>query len=142
MIGPVREGNVDIVKVLLEAGEDPDRSGEHGQTALFLAMKQGQDEMKDLLLEYGADVEIVTFLTKLDDAEEEARLAAEEKRKEEEEKAKNGPKTFRARKMTAELEEVSSRRTHLMTNKYCFRFLTRFRRLLVLMRPGTELVTR
>ena len=128
MIGPVRNGNVDIVKVLLEAGEDPDRPGEHGQTALFLAMNQGQDEMKDLLLEYGADVEIVTFLTKLDDAEEEARLAAEEKRKEEEEKAKNGPKTFRARKMTAELEEVSSRRTHLMTNKYCFRFLTRFRR--------------
>jgi ankyrin repeat protein len=53
----VRNGNVEMVRILLDAGADPDLPG-HGFTPLGLAAFSGQTQVAHLLLRAGADVNV------------------------------------------------------------------------------------
>ncbi|KAF6811199.1 hypothetical protein CSOJ01_05878 [Colletotrichum sojae] len=52
-----REGHVDVVKHLLEAGANIEQSNVFGSTPLFIASDWGKDAIVRLLLQKGADVE-------------------------------------------------------------------------------------
>lgn len=52
----VRWQSVDAVKALLEKGADPDQIFFSGETALHLAVEQGNYTVAELLLAFGADV--------------------------------------------------------------------------------------
>jgi len=54
----VRWQSVSLVKELLERGADPDQIFFSGETALHFAVEQGNYELAQLLLGYGADVNI------------------------------------------------------------------------------------
>jgi ankyrin repeat protein len=54
----VRWQSAGAVKALLESGADPDQIFFNGESALHLATEQGNHEMAELLLAYGADVNI------------------------------------------------------------------------------------
>jgi ankyrin repeat protein len=54
----VRWQSTGAVKALLESGADPDQIFFNGESALHLAVEQGNYEMMELLLAYGADVNI------------------------------------------------------------------------------------
>ena len=120
--GAVEIGNEELVRILLEAGEDPNRPDQHGQTPLYKAM-QGEDNenIKEILLEAGADIRFAKFCDQHKEKEEEKRVeeervneekekeAAEEKRilkEKEEQRKKTEPRTITARSMTPELKEV------------------------------------
>jgi ankyrin repeat protein len=44
----------DIIRLLLEAGADPNIQSSTGTSALYWAVARGDDEIRDLLLAYGA----------------------------------------------------------------------------------------
>ena len=50
------------IKTLLDAGADPNAAGgsEQGCTALHLAIKRGQSDVLELMLDYAADVAVTT----------------------------------------------------------------------------------
>lgn len=50
--------STDAVKALLVSGADPDQIFFNGETALHLAVEQGSYDLTELLLAYGADVNI------------------------------------------------------------------------------------
>ena len=50
-------GNVEMARLLVEAGADKDLPGQFGYTALMLAAETGHEEMARLLLEAGADID-------------------------------------------------------------------------------------
>ena len=52
-----RNGNVDAVQVLLEAGADVQAKGRRGLTALMTASYPGHSDIVQFLLEAGADVQ-------------------------------------------------------------------------------------
>ena len=119
---PCNKGDEDIVRVLLEAGEDPNRPFFDGQTPLFIARKEGRKDIEKLLLDFGADLDTAQMLEKETVKEEEKKkqIELEEKEKKEEEekenqrrkeeeerKRKTEPRTIKTRSMTAELREVS-----------------------------------
>jgi len=54
----VWHNNTRTVEYLLNQGADPDAKNGFGDTALHLAIKQGNDEIIGLLLEYGASINI------------------------------------------------------------------------------------
>ena len=54
------DGYVDIVKVLLDAGAEPDSCGDHGVTPLHTAAMQRHIEVVQLLLNRGADVNLAS----------------------------------------------------------------------------------
>ena len=49
-------GNLAILKMLLDAGADPDGATSYGDTPLIIALMNNQIEVVDILLEYKADV--------------------------------------------------------------------------------------
>ena len=51
----VKEGHLEVVRLLLEAGADKDAANTDGSTALFFAAQNGHLEVVRLLLEAGAD---------------------------------------------------------------------------------------
>ena len=51
-------GNVEMARLLVEAGADKDLPGQFGYTALMLAAETGHEEMARLLLEAGADIDL------------------------------------------------------------------------------------
>ena len=134
---PAEDGDEELVKILLEAGEDPNRPGADGETPLYKAIKEGHKKIKKILLNAGADLRFAKFY-EVDEKrkkkkqkdleekerqekkeEEEARKKREEeerkKREEEERKKKEEaerrrktePRTIIARSMTPELKEVN-----------------------------------
>lgn len=54
----VRWQSEDTVKLLLESGADPDQLFFNGESALHLAVEHGNQKLVELLLAYGADVNI------------------------------------------------------------------------------------
>jgi len=118
---PCDDGNEDIVRVLLEAGEDPNRPFFNGQTPLFIARKEGNKGIEKLLLDFGADLATAQMLEKetVKEDEKKKQIKVEEKEKKEEEenenqrrkeeeekKRKTEPRTIKTRSMTAELREI------------------------------------
>lgn len=57
LVSAVRHGNVEMVRILLDAGADPDLPG-RGFTPLVLAAFSGQTQIAHLLLRAGADVDV------------------------------------------------------------------------------------
>ena len=55
LIGAVRYSNIEIVKLLLENGADPNIKNNDGYTALAAATFYNNPEIVKILLEYGAD---------------------------------------------------------------------------------------
>src|SRR5690606_26408862 len=55
----VQIANVELVRLLLEAGADPEIANADGQTPLMLAARDGVAEIAELLLEHGASVDPV-----------------------------------------------------------------------------------
>ena len=51
-----KQGNVEVVKLLIEKGAEVNRTDEFGRTALMLASKEGRVEVMRLLIENGAEV--------------------------------------------------------------------------------------
>ena len=49
-------GDVDVARVLLEGGADPDAAGSDERTALIQALVRGREDVARLLIESGADV--------------------------------------------------------------------------------------
>ena len=60
--GASKLGNIDIVKLLLEAGIDPSVRNEYEETALNIAANKEQAEVMKLLLEAGAIIDSKDFL--------------------------------------------------------------------------------
>jgi len=56
LIDPVKEGRLEAVQEMLEAGADVDTRDEHGSTALMWAAVYGHLEIAEVLLDKGADV--------------------------------------------------------------------------------------
>lgn len=54
-----RDGNVTMLKIILDAGADINARDKNGTTPAMLAASQGHLEVLDLLLEYGADMDAV-----------------------------------------------------------------------------------
>lgn len=54
----VKEGNPEIVDIILNSGVDTDIQNKNGDTALIIAAKSGREEIVALLLAYGADTTI------------------------------------------------------------------------------------
>ena len=120
--GAVEIRNEELVRILLEAGEDPNRPDKHGETPLYKAMKGGEnEEIKKILLGTGADSRFAKFCEDHKEKEEEKKIEEERVRKEEEKRAeeeekilkekeeqrkKTEPRTITARSMTPELKEV------------------------------------
>ncbi|XP_074651511.1 ankyrin repeat domain-containing protein 46-like [Tubulanus polymorphus] len=52
------EGDVDLLKQLLESGKKPDEFDKRGRTPLHVVTIRGRVDMMELLLLYGADVEV------------------------------------------------------------------------------------
>ena len=128
--GAVEVRNEELVRILLEAGEDPNRPDRHGETALYKAMKlEDDDNIKEILLNAGADLRLAKFCDQHKEKEEEKRVdeermrkeeeerkaeeervqkkKEEERKKKEEERKKTEPRTITARSMTPELKEVN-----------------------------------
>ena len=53
-----KQGDLEIVRLLLEAGADINSKDGHGQTALMNAAHAGQVELVRLLIEKGADLDV------------------------------------------------------------------------------------
>ena len=116
LAGPCREGNLEMVSVLLQAGEDPNTPQFDGATPLYLARQAGHQAIAHLLVEAGADTKIVDALGEIEqdslrqkqrEEEEALERELEEKRKAEEEtRRRTEPRTIRATSMTPELKEV------------------------------------
>jgi len=53
----VKEGQEDVVKLLLECGANVDAQVEDGKTVLQLAIEKGNEKVVNLLLEYGANID-------------------------------------------------------------------------------------
>jgi tetratricopeptide (TPR) repeat protein len=53
------QGKIEIVRLLLDQGADPNARGESGRTPLHRAAESGQPEIARLLIEHGADVAAV-----------------------------------------------------------------------------------
>ena len=120
--GAVEIGNEELVRILLEAGEDPNRPDQDGETPLYKAMRgDGNKHIKEILLDAGADRRFAKFCDQHKEKEEEKRVeeerikeeeekkTAEEKRiqkEKEEQRKKTEPRTITARSMTPELKEV------------------------------------
>merc|ERR1719419_2012302 len=107
---PCNKGDEDIVRVLLEAGEDPNRPFFDGQTPLFIARKEGRKDIEKLLLDFGADLDTAQMLeketVKEGEKKEEEEKENQRKKEEEERKRKTEPRTIKTRSMTAELREI------------------------------------
>ena len=56
LIQAVRRNRVEVVRMLLEAGADPNLQNDNGETALILAARYGYAEVAQLLLDAGADL--------------------------------------------------------------------------------------
>ena len=144
---PAENGDEELVKILLEAGEDPNRPGVDGETPLYKAIKEGHENIKKIFLNAGADLRFAKFCEAdekrekekqrkdLEEKEEQekkdaegARKKREEKekkeREEEERRRKTEPRTIIARSMTPELKEVNINRKCSTEKKCLFRFLT------------------
>ena len=119
--GAVEIRNEELVRILLEAGEDPNRPDKHGETPLFKAIREENEEMKEILLGAGADLRFAKFCNGHKEKEKEQKIEEERLRKEEEKRAeeeeriqkekeeqrkKTEPRTITARSMTPELKEV------------------------------------
>ena len=50
-----RKGHLEVVRLLVEAGADKDKAGNHGSTPLSIARSGGHYEIAKLLVEAGAD---------------------------------------------------------------------------------------
>ncbi|MGQ0750211.1 MAG: ankyrin repeat domain-containing protein [Betaproteobacteria bacterium] len=55
---PVKAGDVDTVRTLLQSGTDINAKDRYGQTALMLAAHRGHAAMVELLIERGADLDV------------------------------------------------------------------------------------
>ena len=116
LAGPCREGDLQMVSVLLQAGEDPNTPQFDGATPLYLARQAGHRAIADLLVEAGADTNIADILGEIEqdslrqrerEEEEALQRELEDKRKAEEEtRRRTEPRTIRATSMTPELKEV------------------------------------
>jgi ankyrin repeat protein len=58
LIQAVYEKNLELLQYLLEKGADVHLTNHENQTALFIAIAQGQPQMVKLLLEKGSDVSL------------------------------------------------------------------------------------
>jgi len=91
-------GDEEMVRILLEAGEDPNRPGADGETPLYKAMKGGHKNIEKMLLEAGADLQSVKF------------SEAEEKRKREKKEKEEMEEKERQEKIKREEEEAQERK--------------------------------
>ena len=61
---PCLNGNIELVKVLLEAGANPNQAWLNGETPLYLARKNHHVDVERILLEYGAEHRLTELFEK------------------------------------------------------------------------------
>ncbi|CZB16028.1 hypothetical protein FLM9_681 [Candidatus Synechococcus spongiarum] len=60
MIGASRNGYLEIVKALIQAGTDLNSQDKYGKTALMVASSENQLEIVKALIQAGADLKLTT----------------------------------------------------------------------------------